>query len=588
MNLNNLLPFAKPSQLLVCETNGFSLRGTVLARTGDDVTVMHNVTSQQADMAAAVTELISQLKAEGWRGGQAILLSPAVLSTLVELPVDPKKPRPVNQMQELVRWEVEPLLMQHTTQWTVGHMLVGKGYMTEEQAKLVMDTQQGRANPTGELDLAENFSMRRFGDLAIQLGYIDKSQLDTCLAGQEWLKSDDEVIECGWSPQAEIADSPGVFNWLVSCVNQSLLQRWVAAFQSQNVTLKAMYPLTGCSGALLTDDNASQVMLESHADMAFVMQVSNGHITAQHQYINPTKQAIQSCLESYHALNPPASDPVWLASWHEDSELLADELLHVLHVDLKLLNPPPVDKQLSPGMLGAAWQAFGISDADRRCAQVRVGGPLPPPLQRLEVRAAVLAAALLLVIAGTETVMMIQKHSAESYKAKIDAQWKSIDEAVKQVNAVKEQIEKRETQLKQQKADQARLEARLNFFGNEIPERAALIQTVLGVLQSTVSGEIIVNRIDELGKRVPIMPAAPNKQSDTRVEVENFNLEAWALSETAAQAFIQQMKEALVPWNMEVRDSQVMSRPGPLNLDGFAVAMRLVKLASIEATGEKK
>ncbi len=115
MTLNNILSFGKKSDLLVCETDGFSLRAAVLKRNGQNVEVHQTAQSQLSDMAEAVKEVVSAIKADGWQGGKAILLSPAVLSTLVELPVDPKKPRSLQQMQELIRWEVEPLLMQHTT-----------------------------------------------------------------------------------------------------------------------------------------------------------------------------------------------------------------------------------------------------------------------------------------------------------------------------------------------------------------------------------------------------------------------------------------------------------------------------------------
>jgi hypothetical protein len=141
MSLRNILPFGKSSELLVCETDGFSLRAAVVKRNGIRVDVIHHVQSELSDMAEAIKDIVSQLESKGWKGKETILLSPAVLSTLVELPVDPKKPRPLAQMQELVRWEVEPLLMQHTTQWTVGHLLVGQGYMSADQAQTVMDMQ---------------------------------------------------------------------------------------------------------------------------------------------------------------------------------------------------------------------------------------------------------------------------------------------------------------------------------------------------------------------------------------------------------------------------------------------------------------
>ena len=85
--LKSLLNFGKAKTLLVCETDGFLLRGAVLTRTGNELTVLHHAESQQADMADAVADVINTVKAAGWEGGDAVLLSPTVLSTLIELPV---------------------------------------------------------------------------------------------------------------------------------------------------------------------------------------------------------------------------------------------------------------------------------------------------------------------------------------------------------------------------------------------------------------------------------------------------------------------------------------------------------------------
>jgi hypothetical protein len=579
--LKSLLNFGKAKTLLVCETDGFTLRGAVLTRVGNEIAVLHKAKSQQADMADGVAELINSLKSDGWQGERAVLLSPTVLSTLVELPVDPKKPRPLAQMQELVRWEAEPLLMQHTTQWSVGHLLVGRGYMTEEQAQAVMDLQQGKANSAGGLALADKFSLRRFGELAEELGYIRPSQLKACLASQEWLKSDDEGIECGWSAQAEVNDVPGTFNWLVTCTNKSLLQRWTNVFSTQGILLQSMYPIAGCSATLLPENGLPSTVIESHTDLACAMQVRDNKIIKHHLFINPAKQAIQSCLESYHTINPSPSDPVWLANWLEDEHALEVELASALDVELKSLNTTPVNEDLSPGMLGAGQHALGLTGKDR-CTDVRLGGPLPPLWQQVEIRAIALFLVIALAIAGAEISLLIRHNLIQTHKAEVDAQWKLINSAVQRIKGDIKQVEERKKLLIAQQSEQLHTQARLSFFSEEIPNRVALVQAILGILQGVVSDEVIINKIDEAGKRVTLMPVAPSSRKDTRVEVENFNLEAWALTETAAQSFIQQIEDAVEPWGLELRDKQVVSHLGPMNIDGFTVSMRIVKLVSDE------
>ena len=586
--LKSLLNFGKAKTLLVCETDGFLLRGAVLMRAGNEVVVLHHAESQQADMAESVTELINSLKADGWEGDQAVLLSPTVLSTLIELPINPKKPRTLAQMQELIRWEVEPLLMQHTTQWSVGHLLVGRGYMTQEQAESVMDLQQGKDNSAGGLELSEKFSLRRFGDLAEELGYIKRSQLNACLAGQEWLKSNDENIECGWSAQGEVADIPGTFNWLVSCVNKGLLQRWTSAFNAKDIVLQSMYPLAGASTPLLSETIESGILLESQNDLALAVQIKDNFIVAQHLYLSPANQELEACLEAYHALNPPSSSAVSLASWHKEDNGLHEELGQALSVKLQSLNNSPVSKYLSPGMLGAGHHAFALSGA-QRCTNVRLEGPLPTTWNRIDVRAATLFLFLFLSIVAAELSLVVRENVIENKKEDVDNRWGQISGAINRIKGEIAQVKKREDILKAKDKDRHRIEARLTFFSEKVPERAALVQAILGSLQSSISDEIIINSIDEFGKRVGVYPkvVVPIRK-DTRIEIENFNLEAWALSETAAQGFIQDVERSLASWGLEVRDSRVISRLGPMSLPGFTVSMRLVKLVSADIIKQQK
>lgn len=584
MKLNNIFPFGQSSQILVCETDGFSLRGAVLNRSGKQVKVLQTAQSQLSDMDEAVKEVINQLKMDGWNGNRVILLSPAVLSTLVELPVDPQKSRPISQMQELIRWEVEPLLMQHNTRWTVDYLLVGCGYMTVEQAQTVIDMQQGKPNPTGMLDLTDNISSRSFGDLAIELGYIRQSQLNACLARLEWLKinseltDSDSIIDCGWTDQGEVADVPGMYSWLVSCLDQTLLERWIETFHNHGMKLQAVYPLTGSSSTLINNTTDANVIIESHKGMSFITQIKDEKVVFQHQYDNLEKSALDCCLESFHALNIKPSEAVFLASWHEDTQPLIDELQQTITNNISSLSSIYNMNDVSLGMIGTFHHALKLSN-ESLCVEVRVGGPLPPLWQRQSTRSMVLLLVLLSLIGTTELSFLIWKHHVVSEKTVLDEQWATIDDASKRIQSQITQVNKRKDLLAQQQQDQIRLQTLLDFYSNDIPERVDLVQGILGILQDVVTDEIVIESVDESGKRATFKAALKTLgRSDKRIEIENFNLEAWALSEASAQNFIQDLKQAITPWNLEIREPQVMARPGPLSLSGFTIAVRIVKL----------
>src|SRR5690606_21402012 len=91
MNLKSLLnklPFpGRLTSLLVCEADGLTLRGAVLRRAEGQLHVDYTASSNAADLRQAVSDLIAELRQKGWQGKRAVLLTPAVMSTLIELPV---------------------------------------------------------------------------------------------------------------------------------------------------------------------------------------------------------------------------------------------------------------------------------------------------------------------------------------------------------------------------------------------------------------------------------------------------------------------------------------------------------------------
>jgi hypothetical protein len=240
----------------------------------------------------------------------------------------------------------------------------------------------------------------------------------------------------------------------------------------------------------------------------------------------------------------------------------------------------PAEKEsVSPGLFAAAMLFFGLRGS-KKISMVRKGGPLPPALQRPEVQAGTLVAALLFLIIVTEVVMSVQHASIKTEKAEIDQRAEILDQAVARIEKQRSEIEQRKAELEQQKESQRRMQARLEFFGNELPDRAVLVQAILGILQNNVNEQIVVNRIDEMGRRVSVQPPTAPLNKPGVIETDNFNIDAWALTESAAQEFVQNMKLAVAAWGMEVRDIQVIEKNGPMNLAGYSVSLSLVRVIS--------
>jgi hypothetical protein len=284
---------------------------------------------------------------------------------------------------------------------------------------------------------------------------------------------------------------------------------------------------------------------------------------------------LDSCLEVFHAENaqhpglvlaaPPDSLPGLRRSL---SSALANEPSLVMFDE---------KEGVSPGLFAAARLFFGLRGSNK-ISMVRLGGPLPAPMQRPEVQAGALFAGLLFLVIVTEAVMSIQYGTISTEKAELDDRLKVLDEAVARIDKQRAEVEKRKAELEQQKESQRRMQARLEFFGNELPDRTILVQAILGILQNNVNEQIIINRIDEMGRRVGVQPPTSPLNKPGVIETDNFNIDAWALTESAAQEFVQNMKLAVAAWDMDVRDIQVIEKMGPMNLAGYSVSLSLVRV----------
>lgn len=582
-NLIDTLKTLRPNNVMVCAWSGLSMQAAVFTKTGKKLQVQASAQSDSLDPGIAFGQILNSLRTQGWQGKQVVILTPSVLSAMIELPVSPKKPKPVNQMHELVRWEAEPLLMQHQLQWTLGQLMESHGLLSAEQVLEINQAQKHQKQAGSKPEWQGG--NKRFGELALEMGYVTREQAQALFVVQDWLRGEDDELQCGWAPQGEVEDAPGVWNWLTTATYQSVIEKWQTLCDDHKLHLAGLMSLTGNSVALMEQVDKHVVVLETTDFMTTATHIRRDHIISVQHYLNRSAPMLDACLEVFHADSAQAPGVVLAAPPGNLPELRRS-------LTEALANEPEVvafDERagLSPGLFAAGRHFFGLKGA-KRISLVRPGGPLPPTWQRTETQAAALVAAMLLLIVVSEVTMAFQYASIKEEKAEIDERAKVLDEAVARIEAQQQAIEAKKAELRAQKESQRRMEARLRFFGQELPERALLVQAVLGILQNNVDDQIIVYRFDEMGRRVGLLPSVlPINQPDV-VETDNFNIDAWALTESAAQSFVQNMKQSVAAWDMEVRDIQVIEKAGPLNLNGYAVSMSLVRVVPAADNEDKQ
>ncbi|WP_439136118.1 hypothetical protein [Pseudomaricurvus sp.] len=570
--LTDKLSSLRANSVMVCEWTGVSMQAAAFAKTAKKLQVLATASSDSIDPAVAFSQLLSSLQTQGWKGKDVVVLTPSVMSAMVELPVSPKKPKPVTQMHELVRWEVEPLLMQHQLQWTLGQLMESHGMLSAEQVLEINQAQKLQKQDSNKVDRKAN---KRFGELALELGYVTREQAQSLFVVQDWLRGEDDDVICGWSAQGEVDDAPGVWNWMATGTHQSIMSKWHELCQDYNLQLTGLMPLTGNSVALIEHADKHLVVLETTEFITTSTHLKRDVIISVQHFVNRSASMLDACLEVFHAEN--AQHPgVVLAAPPESLPNLRRSLSSALanEPDLVMFDER---EGLSPGLFAAGRLFFGLKGANK-ISIVRPDGPLPPTWDRPETQVSVLLGALLFLVIVSEITMSIQHAAISRDKAEIDARAEVLDTAVARINKQRDEIEQRKAELEQQKDNQRRMEARLKFFGTELPDRAILVQAILGILQNNINDQIVVNRIDEMGRRVGIQPPTTPLNLPNVIETDNFNIDAWALTESAAQEFVQNIKLAVTAWSMEVRDIQVIEKTGPFNLAGYSVSLSLIRV----------
>jgi len=250
------------ASLLVFTHDNFILRGALVQKgKGKKVEVIAEAQSMELNPDHALLEILDELRHIQKRlPKKAVMASAAMVSAVVELPVDPKKPKPKKQMHELVRWELVEESGVYNDQWTLGAVAVGRGYMTTEQRlEVVRKIAAKRAESSGG-------RAPRFGDIAIAEKFLSTIQHEACLDIQEQLAEPDDDLICDWKPfTQELEEGKETHYWFCSGMGRFYRNHWARAFKTEGIKLASFVPLSGLpSGALGRElkDNTSILFLE--------------------------------------------------------------------------------------------------------------------------------------------------------------------------------------------------------------------------------------------------------------------------------------------------------------------------------------
>lgn len=570
MRLNDLiekLPFLqRVNSVLVCEVDHAGLRAAVINRHGDEVTSTYEASSTLLDFNAAVAEVVKHVRGQGWVGKHAVLLTPAVLLAMLDLPIPQKNKLAPAEVAEKIDWELEPLITQHISTLALGRLFVVLGFMTADHVDDVI-SQQSYGNNTHNVDPDKTYTYKRFGEVAIEMAYINQAQLQKCLDIQSWFQSTGDEVKCGWSAQGLLAsDDAGranMYQWLASGVNQSLLRQWQAAFTAHQIKLEYLYPLAGCAASMpeLASKNLKhQLLLEVYETVIAGIHIAGNRIVSLHIQPSTLQDTLANIAETYHSLEVAEVDAVWLIDSVSNNEVEASQLSHnleaVVSLPIKALNRPT--HSVSVGMLGAARHMFKLKGA-HNVAGVPVSNPQPSLLQRLEVRAFLAGLALLLTIGFAEVVMQVRQGLIESENERVSKDLKQVDDAIARIQAKVDEVKKLKESIKTLQVEQKETEAAASLLAADLPKRNQTIISFLSVLNRSVSEDVVIDRLVE-------------------DPIYGFTINAWSLNDKSAQEFVKTFQVAVHPLGYKLKDVTVSSQTGRLGLMGSSVIFSATSL----------
>jgi hypothetical protein len=578
MNLNDFLeriPFLnRASSVLVCESDFNGLKAAVITRKGNELAVAFEAQSENPDFSAAVAEVVAHVRAQGWGGKNAALLSPAVMMALLELPIAAKNKLAPKQLADQIQYELEPLINQHLGSLTIGRLLVMQGLLTDEQVEDILSHQADLNNAQGSNYTSVQSVYKRFGEVADSLGYISLARIKSYLDRQTCFKTSGDDIQCGWSAQGLAVgdDVPrNMHHWLASAINKSLLRQWQAAFTAHGIKLGAIYPLVGSATSMVnaaTKGNPHQLLIEVTQSSVVGVHLVGEQVHGLHVLPNSAQSTLNNIAEAFHVLEQDELAHIVLADSTSTNETAATQLSssveHVLNKPVQLLQSDVLKdaRQVTLGMLGVARHVMRMKGAGL-VTGVSVEEPQPPLMQHMGVRAVLGGFALLLAIGLAEGLLKVREYFIESENEKISVELKKIESVAATIQAKVDEVNKLKDKVKTLKEEKKTVQATVDLLAVNLPKRSETVITLLTELSKSVTDDVVVNKISE----------DPNK---------GFTLNAWAINEKSAQQFVKTFQMAVHPLGFKLRDITVAQATGRLGLIGYNVDFSATVLTEAE------
>lgn len=541
----------KTQSWLLIEYNGFRLTGQLVEANDGEIGLGRTASSVAGSPERAFADVLASLReGETPLPTQALLVTSQASASILRLPINPLIPWKAEQLQELVQWEFEQLLVDHRSALTLETILVGRGLLTEAQVDEVRD-RIGEQRATAS---CITISPRKIGAQVVEMGFATEAQVEEChLMLESYLAPEDSLV-CSFSAVESGGGSPDGdgYPWLVCGMGKTAHQRWLAEFAKHEIRLERIYPLgyagVGALGERTGDRATGLICLLEGADC--YTSVRNDKIGSLNWGPAPLSPRNPEALQAL--IGEESVESLWLSGPARVVQGVSAVLGRNMGIPIHTFAGE--EEFPKESLLGAVRHQVGLTSAQTPCLE---GAPPPPPWWRQSTKWwNVLAAVVGVAVLATEGSFALQRHSTKMAIGEI--QYK-LATAQGQVASIKRESSAATQLLDEQK--RLSRDLRVATQASELIDRGLhlrqqYVRDLFVQLSETVSPAIAIDGFEE--------------QSNHRIHIQ-----AWALSETEAQKFMHDLTARLAPWGLGIAFQRVEVESGRLGLSGYRLVLEL-------------
>jgi outer membrane murein-binding lipoprotein Lpp len=563
MNLNlSFLNRFKPDSggsIWVFRFTGYRWVSVVISNEKQGPKVLALGESTQLDMMSALAEMRKQISGKTACPKEAVLMAPGVAVGLLDLPVEPDKPRAPAQMRELVRWELDNLVGEISDQYSIGAVLVGRGYITHEQ----------RQNTAIELEIRRSASrgggLTRFGDTAIQLGYIQRDQLDEALAIQEKLVLLEVTLECSWHLHLYTEeDGQQTYGWLACGVSRAKRDQWASAFKRNGLKLKGIFPLTGATIPAIgrRDKESHSLCVEVHEERWVSYRIQKGVVMSYREsgklaHDITVDQLVDQCGDQ---LRPGLKDIILVGN--DIDSALAAELANRLDraVSMYALSTASADKGFDELSLleKASFESIGqlsfSSQSIYKHMAIAAFDPPPPVWKNKQILAGTAAGIVVTAMVGAAVFVKMQTMEEEARLVELEEEFKKNQALSIQYSTINAEAKRLQGEI--DAMQEKLLEATNETQQFEIlTQRQEFVLRLLQALESSIDQSVTLDQVVE-----------PERSNNPSVHIV-----AWASNQPAAASFTERFNQRIQDMDYQTIDIDIRSGYGRYGLYGYVI-----------------